>query len=426
MIKAAFYECDITPPLGGYMTGYYRKRLGDDVANRLYAKALVVQDANNIVAMVSIDACMLTCEIHDIVTKRIYEYTGIKPECVSISATHTHKGIPISDSPEINCFADKTYTDVCYRLIADSVILAYKRLGEEEVEISYGTDIVKGVAFNRDSVLKDGTHETMIPRDSDEILSPLGKVDESLNVLSFSKNGKKIGAIVNFSCHLDSTYSGMSYSGDYASVISDILKEEYGNDFVSLFLTGACGNVNHINRDKNAQILKYDKIGKILGPKVVYIINNSENVTGTVSVCKEIVSIKRRQPDEASLKKLFNRKTGELNFPMMTNYLYYVNTNEQTHSELYIQAIKIGDVAISVLPGEIYAAIGIAIKEKSPFAKTIIVENSNSYCGYIPDKSAFNGNCLLYESLLCCHSCHVPEASDIIEEKALELLKKFN
>ena len=154
MIKAAFYECDITPPLGGYMTGYYCKRLGDDVANRLYAKALVVQDANNIVAMVSIDACMLTCEIHDIVTKRIYEYTGIKPECVSISATHTHKGIPISDSPEINCFADKTYTDVCYRLIADSVILAYKRLGEEEVEISYGTDIVKGVAFNRDSVLK--------------------------------------------------------------------------------------------------------------------------------------------------------------------------------------------------------------------------------------------------------------------------------
>ena len=48
-MKAAFYECDVTPPLGGYMIGYYSERLAGDVAERLYAKAVVVEDGGNIV-----------------------------------------------------------------------------------------------------------------------------------------------------------------------------------------------------------------------------------------------------------------------------------------------------------------------------------------------------------------------------------------
>ena len=43
-MKAAFYESDITPPLGGYMWGHYREKRAAEVHERLRAKALALAD----------------------------------------------------------------------------------------------------------------------------------------------------------------------------------------------------------------------------------------------------------------------------------------------------------------------------------------------------------------------------------------------
>jgi hypothetical protein len=39
-MRAAFYECDITPPLGENMPGYYRANPAEDVLERIYAKGI--------------------------------------------------------------------------------------------------------------------------------------------------------------------------------------------------------------------------------------------------------------------------------------------------------------------------------------------------------------------------------------------------
>ena len=87
--------------------------------------------------------------------------------------------------------------------------------------------------------------------------------------------------------------------------------------------------------------------------------------------------------------------------------------------------IRIGDVCILALPGEVYVAFGKAIKAGSPFKRNMVVENSNSYCGYIPTKEAFCENSDMYEITLCLHSCHVPEAGEILQTKALEIAHKL-
>ena len=43
-MRASFYECDVTPPLGGFLWGHYREIYAQEVHNRLYAKAVVVED----------------------------------------------------------------------------------------------------------------------------------------------------------------------------------------------------------------------------------------------------------------------------------------------------------------------------------------------------------------------------------------------
>ena len=66
------------------------------------------------------------------------------------------------------------------------------------------------------------------------------------------------------------------------------------------------------------------------------------------------------------------------------------------------------------------------VKKESPYKKTIVVENCNSYCGYLPTKECFSEKSNMYEISLCYHSCHVPEAGDMITDKALELAKRIN
>ena len=47
------------------------------------------------------------------------------------------------------------------------------------------------------------------------------------------------------------------------------------------------------------------------------------------------------------------------------------------------------DTAIVLLPGEVFVELGIAIKRRSPFANTIVIELANENCAYVPTKEAF-------------------------------------
>lgn len=425
-MRASFYECDVTPPLGCFIWGHYEEVYAKEVHNRLYAKAVVVEDGGELAAIVVIDSCSIPPEMHDIVTKRIEEFTGITADKVCISSNHTHWGAPISDSPELGCYADSSYKDVFFRLVADAVILAYKRL--DDATVKFGSSIAPGLAFCRNFELEDGQYVCQ-GRGRTNIKRALSEPDEELPVLLFERDGKPFGAIICFACHL-CTVSGMGitgYSGDYASILSERLKERYGHDFVSLFLIGTAGDVNHINPNPKEPVTNF----KIIGNALADYFENSKNAAtelteGGVKSVKSFIDVKRRSADP----KLARPKLIELaeanNYMMLRNMLYYVSKTEPESTSLAVQCIKIGDTLIACLPGEVYTEFGRKIKENSPFKNTIVIENCNTYCGYIPSESAFDPeHDNLYETSLCYHSCHVPEAGRIISDKALELAKSI-
>jgi hypothetical protein len=68
--------------------------------------------------------------------------------------------------------------------------------------------------------------------------------------------------------------------------------------------------------------------------------------------------------------------------------IYAQNTtlmvNYPKTSEVPIQAMRIGELGITALPGEIYGITGLEIKIRSPFQPTINIGLANSYFGYIP------------------------------------------
>ena len=422
-MKAAFYESEITPPLGGMMWGHYTDLRAYDVQDRLFVKALVVEDAGEVSAIVCVDCCSLPPEMHDIVTRRIEEYTGIKPERVCLNCNHTHWGATFCDSPELDAYADGPYRDVCFRLTADAVILAYKRL--EEAEASFGATELRGYSFCRDYILEDGTVITH-GKSPLAVKGLLAEVDPAVSVVTFRHNGEPIGALINYANHQCCCGRIEAYTGDYSSILSKELKKLYGPDFVSLFLQGTAGDINHINNDRVTKATKdtYREIGRALAKKVVEAMQHDAPIGGGLSVKKELIRIPTRLLDSDGLReKLRKMLDGDGSTMRIRNMVYYHATKQDPYKDLWLQTIVLGNTCIWCLPGEVFVDFGKRLKAESTFQNNLVVELCNTHCGYIPTKAAFGEKCDLYETSICHYSCLVPEAGDMIVDRLLAMTK---
>ena len=69
MFKAGFYETEVTPPLGTFMPGSSKYRYAENVKDKVYAKAVVIDNGAETVAAVVLDSVSLSPNAHDIVVK---------------------------------------------------------------------------------------------------------------------------------------------------------------------------------------------------------------------------------------------------------------------------------------------------------------------------------------------------------------------
>ncbi len=424
-MRAGFYECEVTPPLGGHMPGYYRPNPATDVVDRLYAKALVVEEGGRYAAVVALDTCEYVNELDSITLPRITAMTDIPPESICIHITHTHKGAPIQDDPNVGQFADAAYRDVCCRLCADAVILAYRRL--ESVTVKFGqVSAPEGLAFNRNYVLTDGSIRSFGVGNG-TLDHMLAGTDTDLPVLVFEKEGFPIGILWSFACHQDCAGPITGYTGDYSSTVSKELKQIYGQEFVSLFMIGAAGDINHIPTDPNPDIpdWRYREIGALLASSIRKAIADALPTDGGIAVRKEVLRVKRRQMTSEEAAPLLAKWESAGDRMRPRNLRHYMETNKKPDSELVLQVIRIGSTCLYACPGEIYVNLGKALKTASPFRKSIVTENNNCFGGYIPTAEAFSKKSDLYEISLCYGSCHVPEAGDRITEKLLDMARQL-
>ena len=49
-----------------------------------------------------------------------------------------------------------------------------------------------------------------------------------------------------------------------------------------------------------------------------------------------------------------------------------------------LQVLRIGNLAVSAIPFEVFAEIGLELKEKSPFEDSFTIELANDSRGYLP------------------------------------------
>jgi neutral ceramidase len=423
-LKGGVAKVNITPPLGIPLIGSYGKP-SDDILDELYAKALVFNDGNNTLIIVSCDLLYTPLEeIAGPARKIITEKTGIPERNILICATHTHSGPEVFTKSKFRTEGDtpppaidRSYLDTLVKKIAGSALIAYKDM--QQVKIGMAKGQAPEIVYNRRPKNKDGLVKMaftlppevratrkvvgeaggevrttfVLPDDKTEW--KFGPIDPEVCVLKVeSMDGEILASLVNFGCHPVSIYPFLStaVSADYPAFVTSAVEKAEGG--LCLFTLGLAGDAVPFDRG----LLPRRQIGRAIGGEAVrrlQFVTTTSDVT--LSAIKKQVEFPTKRPTA--------QKVADDNIipePVITE----------------IQVLRLGDIYILGLPGEVLVEVGLQIKKRAGLEKLFIVTLSNDAIGYVCHSAAYDEGG--YEPAGATNLAK--GAGEIMIEQALELI----
>ena len=342
----------ITPPLGLEIPGYFKVRVADAVKSDLKVHAIVLENGNTRLAIIHIDILDFQASLAKAIRRRLWESLKIPASHVMVAATHTHTGSPTN----YQCLPVKASPKHMKRVIEQTVLAveaAYHKRVPVQMGFAYGEE--KRVAFNRNYRMNDGTILTNPgKRRPHDVVSPLSPIDHTLGVIRFDAlDGTPVAQIVNFACHPD-TVGGSAYCADYPGELCRLQQERFGSDFVTVYLNGASGNVNHINAewfktpgfalDKENH---YKYMGKVLSDGVLALHGQLKKTSGTeLSALAKTYRAPRRQPsnqDIAWAKQVNQDPQADTDDRIYAKELTFLHKHPKRFANVEIQVFRMGD-----------------------------------------------------------------------------------
>jgi neutral ceramidase len=437
-LTAGLAVIDITPPVGYRMSGYFSERLSTGTSNPLHAKAIVLCQGDTSAALVFCDIIGLSLDVSSRVRRIAAKRTGIPAENILIAATHSHTG-PLYFGALREHFHDLAIaehgSDPCEKVDYSSElvkkivkVITQADTEAEPVRLKAGIAEQQNLSFNRRFYMKNGTVRFNPGVMNPDIVRPAGPIDPEVGIVFFNRaeGGGPNTALVNFTLHLD-TVGGTQYAADYPFYIEQSLRQEYGDDFVLLFGTGTCGDINHIDV-KNTERLKTDFIGNNLAQTVKSKAGSLENVDNpSLAVLSETVHVPLQKfgPDKVAWARESIKKVGTSELLFLEQVEAYkilaCRMRPGDTIGLEVQVFRLSsDVAVVGLPGEVFVDLGLAVKQASPFENTLIIELCQDAPGYIPTRKAFAEGS--YETV---NSRIAPGGGEVMAEAAIRLLKEL-
>jgi hypothetical protein len=205
------------------------------------------------------------------------------------------------------------------------------------------------------------------------------------------------------------------------------LREKFGKDFVLLFGTGTCGDINHIDVTTKDR-LKSETIGATLGRTVAAGVAQSKAIAKpSLAAKRAVVEVPMQTFTAAEIEQARKDmdKIGTRDFPFLDQVKAYKIMDVQARGgstiPLEVQAFRLSDeVAVVGLPGEVFVEFGLAIKQASPFPVTLVIELCQDDVAYVPTRKAFAEGS--YETV---NSRIAPGGGEVMTETAIKLLDEL-
>jgi len=390
---------DITPKLGSVLAGSLGPRYAEDVSYPLYASAVVFDDGERQVAYVQNDLIILTREQFAVAKARAQELTGIPPEQMMMSCTHTHYGPATYTMFEVA--AEEEYVEWVLPRIGDAVKLAQNRL--QPAVIAHTSGSCPEETHNRRWWMRDGSVQMNPAVASEELVRPAGPTDPEVALLiAETPEGQPIAAIANYSLHYVGG-AGNVISADYFGAFSEALQRMSGSRFVAIMANGCCGDANNVDRAKPPvqparpyPNYRVDRVGAALAAECRKIWSQLDwRVSeGTVDAALSTLTYRRRTGAEEEQREVAGGQNAVEQIG--TKWPQFVDSyaNERAEIDTWpvelpteVQALRIADLAMAGFPGEFFVEYGLSTKRNSPFARTMTIELANDWIGYVPTEA---------------------------------------
>ncbi len=384
----------ITPPApcrrwdGKVLSGVYRE---------LYARILVLQHGPQRLTLVTCDLLGIARTLVEEIRRRVADATGLPGSHLMVSCTHAHSTPDTVGSGN----EDPAYLE---RLVADisaGVCAALDPQALQPVRVGSGRVPIRGLAQSRRVRLTDGrvfTTRYGVPstwRVRPDLIAGVGAIDPEVTLLRVETlAGAVLAAVTNFGCHPSVALTSPNLSGDYLGEAAHALEQALGQPAVVLCTNGSAADVDPTlempfwgpRNDANALRLGRIFAGQVLESlERVAVADETGLAAAQVAVDLPVRPdwLRLLQAEQARLAQEF--AAVQVQNPMLSPIL----REGVIHTE--VQALRINDLILVGLPGEVLTGTGLKVKAACPQAA--VVELANDCVGYIltPEAAAEGG-----------------------------------
>ncbi len=360
--RAGAARVDITPPADAAlpMSGYAGRTQGHSgIHDSLSARAIVVEDAGGPAAIVSVEVIGFSHAARDRIAARIEKEAGVPPGRLLLAGVHTH------GAPSIGTYGEKSQADYIASL-EDKIVAVVREAREKLAPARAGFGLGRAnVNTNRVARMAYGGWWLGV--------NPDGVSDKTVAVLRFDDaGGKPIAVFANYAVH--GTVMGqenLKITGDLPGAAARFVEREM-DGVVAAWTSGAAGDQNAIYGPGN-NFEQVDAAGAILGGEIVRVaraIRTSSDVR--IVAARKTVSCPGQRTAPGA-----NRRDREIKFV------------DADPVEIRLSLLKIGDVALAGVSGEVLTLVGTHLKKQAG-PKTVMVTHCNGSSGYIPDDAAYD------------------------------------
>jgi len=395
----------------------------------LRATALVLR-ADVCLCIVACDVLCVTRDIADRAARAIEAACGIPFDHVLISASHTHHA---PSTFEVHAYGPEP--GFCRQLEAAIVAAATQATaclddqatGQNaiEAELGFARGQEATVGANSRILLADGTVTWCWGcHDPADLVRPTGPFDPDLALLALRRAGGELAALLfNHSTHnIGPCGPGGRSPGFYGMAAQEL---EQALDTRVLFLPGAFGSTHNLHvRDLEAKTRIRGAVDSALG-------RLEWGLRGPVAAVRREFEFSVRHFDDAAddravaryCRGSFEPERAEATIEVFRAMRRKLAPQQGTVRRTWLQAIRLGEVVLVGVPGEMFAELGLAIRRRSPFRHTYVIGLANDEIGYIPDARAYDhGGYQLWTGL---HSVLPRGAGEQMVDAALALVAEL-
>ncbi|MHB0879177.1 MAG: hypothetical protein ACYC5O_24330, partial [Anaerolineae bacterium] len=387
-LRAGAARSCITPRLGSHIVGYFSDRLAADIQDDLYAKALVLDNGDEAVAIILCDLIALELRDIEVARERAEALAGIPAENVFVACTHTHFG-PASVGA-LGTPRDEAYMEHAMEHVADSVKMAQTRL--QAAEVGVASTEVRGESFNRRWHMRDGSVRMNPGYQHPDALAPAGPTDPQVLVLAVrTPEREPIALLANYSLHYVGGPYADAISADYFGYFDRALQRLAGAEFVGIMANGCCGDINNcdFSRPQPDMPHAYFQVERVANVLAAAAYGAWQGLRGfeyrsdvPLGQATEMMTFRRRQSTPEELERARKlvaavKDEPDVESTAFADWMYaqeaLLVAKEPVERQTPIKALRVGDLGIVGLPGEIFVQYGLQIKEQSPFKQTMAI-----------------------------------------------------